>query len=218
MATKKVKIVPTYESETPDEAVGKDEKKELIEEENIHPHSSCSLWLILLVLIFVLVALIALLVFLNFRKISLPQKEKVAAPISQNISDKINSVTGEETTIKITEEELAQALNTGDANFPLKKTTVKITQDKITISGKTGEGFLALGVEVGIVPKVEAGKVEFEISEIKSAGVTAPKAVSDKVNDNLKDYFNGISSSFSNIDVKEIKLYSGYMTVTGTKL
>jgi hypothetical protein len=205
MATKKIKI----ETENEDEDLAP-------QEDSISPKSSCSLWLILISLALLLLIAIGFLVFFNLRKLATPETNSPPVlNISDQISERLNSESGEEVTIKLTEQELDDLISAGDSNFPLKNASVKINPDKIVVSGKTGSSFLSLSVDVGIVPKVDAEKVKFEITEIKSLGVAAPKSVTETINSKLSSYLNNLSSSFNNVEVKEIKLYSGYMTIAG---
>lgn len=203
MAKKPIKI--KVEEDRANELVPEDEKESPV------PKSSCALWSIFLILFIILLAIIGSLFYLKTKKF---------ATSTQIINLNINSAktslqSGEEVTLKLTEADIQNAINANDDNFPLKKASVKVNPDKIILSGKTSGGFLGLNVEVGIVPKVESGKVEFDITEIKSAGVTAPKSVSDLINKNLGQYLDGLSSSIGNVEVSKVELNAGYIMVTG---
>lgn len=204
MAKKAVKIKVESEHE-------EDILPEGIENDPI-PKSSCALWSIFLLLFIILLALIGLLFYLKAKDFSL-SKPKTNTNI--NASIQLNSSEGEEVTLKITEEQLQGAIKADDANFPIKKATVKINTDKIILSGKTSNNFWGLNVEVSLVPKVEEGKVKFDITEIKSAGLKAPNSISDVVNNNLGQYLDGLSSLIDDIEVTDFKLEEGYITVTG---
>ena len=194
-------------------SVGNGMRGEPIEDESESPipKSSCALWSIFLLLIIIFLAIVGSLYYLKTKKFSLnrPVSDIVTNPIETNVAP------GDEASIKITEADLQSGINTDDANFPLKKTSVKINPDKIILSGKTSNSFFSVSVDVSLVPKVDSGKVGFDITEIKSAGIAAPKSVSDLVNKNLGQYLDGLSSSLGNVEVSKIELNSGYMTVTG---
>ena len=194
--------------------VEEDQDRELVpkdEQDNPIPKSSCALWSIFLLLFIILFTIVVSLFVLKTKKFSFDTPK---VNLNINSTQKV-SLPGEETTLKLTEAEIQSAINANDANFPLKKAKVKVNADKIILSGKTSNAFWGLLVEVGIVPKVESGKVKFSITEIKSAGVTAPKSVSEMVNKNISQYLDGLSSSFGEIEVSAVELSSGYLTVTG---
>jgi hypothetical protein len=119
-------------------------------------------------------------------------------------------------TIRITESELSTILNTDSKDFPLKNPLVKITPDNIIITGKTGNSPLAFKVSVGIVPRVENGKIVLDIKDVKTGGVSAPKVVTDAVNKNLSNYLSNININ-NDITVTDVKLYQGYLTATGER-
>jgi len=203
MAKKSVKIKVEEERD-------EDLLPEGIENDSI-PKSSCALWSILLLLIIILLAVIGSLFYLKTKKFS-----SSAPKVNLNInSSQLISLPGEAATVKLTEAQIQSAINTNDASFPLKKATVKVNTDKIILSGKTSNSFWGVSVEVSLVPRVDLGKVVFDITEIKSAGVTAPKSVSDMVNKSLGQYLDGLSSSVGNIEVTSVKLDQGYMTIAG---
>jgi len=204
MAKKAVKIKVQAEPE-------EDILPEGIENDPI-PKSSCALWSIFLLLFIILLALIGLLFYLKTKDLSI-SKPKTNSNI--NAAIQLASSSGEEVTLKITEEQLQGAIKADDSNFPIKKATVKINTDKIIISGKTSNNFWGLNVEVSLTPKVEDGKVKFDITEIKSAGLKAPNSISDVVNNNLGQYLDGLSSTMGDIEVTDVKLEEGFVTVTG---
>ena len=175
------------------------------------PKSSCALWFIFLILAIILLTIIGALFYLKTKNLSF-NKEKVNLNIN---STQASALSGEEVTIKLTENQLDSALKTGDTNFPLKKAKTKVLADKIVLSGKTSNNFWGLLVEVGLLPKAESGKLKLDIIEIKSAGLKAPNSISDLVNNNLGQYLDGLSSSIGNVEVLDVKLEQGYMTVEG---
>ena len=204
MAKKSIKI--EVESDQYDELVPEDEANDTI------PKSSCALWSIFLFLILFLALIIGSLFCLKTKNFSFKTSKT-----NQNVNSIVVPPTpiGEEVTLRLTEDQIQKAINADDVNFPIKKSTVKVNTDKIILSGKTSNSFWGINVEVGIVPKVEEGKVVFNITEIKSAGVIAPKSISDLINNNLGQYLDGLSSSVGNIEVSAVTLNTGFMTVMG---
>lgn len=189
-------------------------------EESPISKSSCSLLTIFFILLLIFILVLGGLIYLKIKSpsIKLPENSLSA---NKNLNSKVevetvkNSAGEEVLTIKITEADLKEGLKLNEQGFPLKKPEVKINSDKILLTGRTGDSFLSLGVEVGIVPKVESGKVKFNIIEIKSAGITAPKTVADTLNNGLGKFLDDLSALFGKIDVTEVKLDSGFLTATG---
>ena len=204
MAKKAVKIKVEAELE-------EDILPEGIENDPI-PKSSCALWSVFLLLFIILLALVGLLFYLKTKDLSL---SKPKTNTNVNVSIQLASSQGEEVTLKITEKQLQSAIKADDANFPIKKATVKINTDKIIIFGKTSNSFWGLGVEVSLLPKVDNGKVKFDITEIKSGGLKAPNSISDVVNNNLGQYLDGLSATMGDIEVSKVELFEGYLEVTG---
>lgn len=175
-----------------------------------------------IIVIVVLLLVFALLLGGTFyikSKMKLPKNFKTTTSLNldQNISKQLDNQSGESVvSIRIEEKDLSDALNVNAKDFPLKNPSVKITPDKVILSGKTSNGPLAFKVEVGIVPKVENGKVVFDIKEVKTAGVSAPKMVTDEVNKNLSGYLDNIKLS-EEIIVTNIELFQGYLIVTGER-
>lgn len=194
--------------------IEEDQDQELVpenEEDSPVPKSSCALWSIFLLLFIIFCAIIGSLFYLKTKKFNF------TAPKINSNANSIQQVfvSGEEVTLKLTEEQIQSAINASDNNFPLKKSKVKINSDKIILSGKTSNNFWGVSVEVFLVPRVDSGKVKFDITEIKSAGLTAPKSISDMINQNLGKYLDGLSSSIGDIEVSKVELNSGYATVEG---
>jgi len=179
---------------------------------------SCSVLSIILILLFVFILLLAGAFYLKF-KVKVPEiaTDESSTDLSQNVKKQLDDQSGESiVSIRVTETDLSGALNTSSENFPLKKSLVKITPEKIILSGRTSNSPLSFKVDVGIIPNVVGGKTVLEINEIKTGGVSAPKAVTDEINKNLSSYLSQYNLN-DNIKVTEIKLYQGYLIATGER-
>jgi len=170
----------------------------------------------ILLLIFVLL-LCGVFYIKNKVKLTDNFKEISSSSLEENISKQLDDQKGESTiSISITEEDLFSVLNANSEGFPLKNPSVKITSDKIILSGKTSDSPLSFKHDIGMVPHVENNKVVFDIKEIKTAGVSAPKVVTDKVNKSLSDYLNQVNLN-DDIKITDVKLYQGYLIATGER-
>ncbi|MFA4995673.1 MAG: hypothetical protein WC536_00845 [Patescibacteria group bacterium] len=170
----------------------------------------------ILLLIFVLL-LCGVFYIKNKVKLTDNFKEISSSSLEENISKQLDDQKGESTiSISITEEDLFSVLNANSEGFPLKNPSVKITSDKIILSGKTSDSPLSFKLDIGMVPHVENNKVVFDIKEIKTAGVSAPKVVTDKVNKSLSDYLNQVNLN-DDIKITDVKLYQGYLIATGER-
>lgn len=179
------------------------------------PHSILS---VIIVLIIIFLILLAGVVFLRYKSgINLNGLSIKKISLDDNLKKQLDDQKGEKIVqFRLTEDDINKLLGTDAPDFPLKNPTVKITPEKIILSGKTGSSPLSLKVAVGIVPRVDNGKVTFDIKEIKTAGVSAPKVVTDSINSKLKNYLKQYSPG-DDIKVLDLKLYDGYLVITGER-
>lgn len=179
------------------------------------PHSILS---VIIVLIIIFLVLLSGVIFLRYKSgVNLNDLSTKKISLDDNLKKQMDNQRGEKTIqIRLTEDDINKLLGTDAPDFPLKNPTVKITPEKIILSGKTGSSPLSLKVAVGIVPRVDNGKVTFDIKEIKTAGVSAPKVVIDSVNSKLKNYLKQYSPG-DDIKVTDLKLYDGYLIITGER-
>ncbi|MCL5410427.1 MAG: hypothetical protein M1324_01080 [Patescibacteria group bacterium] len=186
--------------------------------DNTESKASCSLLGIIAILVIVFILLLGGVIYLK-TKIKVPDitKKNTSENLNKSVSEQLNSQSGEKiVNIRVTESDLSSAINTNSADFPLKKASVKITPDKIILSGKTSDGPFSFKLDVGIVPKVKDEKVVFDIEEIKTSGVSAPKIVTDEVNKKLSNYLSQQNLN-NEIKVTDVKLYQSYLIVTGER-
>ncbi len=174
---------------------------------------------VITVLIVIFLLLLSGIVFLRYgSNIHLNNFSFKKASINDNLKNQLDNQKGEkEVQIRLSEDDVNKLLNTDAPDFPLKSPSVKITPEKIILSGKTGNSPLSFKVEVGIIPQALNGKVNFDIKEIKTAGVSAPKVVTDKVNRELSSYLKQYSPS-EDIKISEVKLYNSYLVITGERV
>lgn len=137
--------------------------------------------------------------------------------LDDSLKRQLESQKGEkQVQIRLTDNDLSKILNTNTADFPLKNSAVKINSSEIILTGKTGNSPLSFKVEVGIIPRVNNGKIDFDIREIKTAGVSAPKLVTDRVNTQLTSYLKQMVLQ-DDITVTDVKMYDGYLIATGER-
>jgi hypothetical protein len=101
-----------------------------------------------------------------------------------------------------------------DSNFPLKKASLKIKAEGIVISGKTANGFWGVPVDVLIMPISNAGKIIFNLKEIKAAGVVAPPKIADSLSPKINSLF--YSNSFTDLNklkVQSVRTLIGYVLI-----
>jgi uncharacterized protein YpmS len=182
--------------------------------------SSCSLFSIFALLVILFIILCGGIFYLKYKnfKIAISDSQNSdSVMVTNQLQNQISSVkSGEVATIKVTESDLNQIIKES-SNFPLKNPSAKIQSDQVVVSGKTSAGFFGIPLDIGVVPEVKSGKLVFNITSIKTAGVPAPKQVSDSINSSLQQYLNGSLPLANNIDVKTINLTTGLITITGQK-
>lgn len=190
----------------------------IFDEEPILQKSSCSLWTVFVILIIILLIFLGLIFFIKTKnlkpQINLSSLKNTSLSVDQ--SEITTKNTGDAINIRVTEIELDNVVKS-TKDFPLKKPSVKIISTKIIISGKTSDSIFGLTTEVGIVPRINDGSISFDITDIKTAGVVAPKKISDQINQNLSQYLSNLLPMTSSILVTDIKLSEGYLDVVGTK-
>lgn len=193
---------------------------QIFEDESILQKNSCSLWTVFIVLILIFLIVLALLLYAKIKNLGFSAKTKTETSEITNTNNPQNDlsskVIGESIILTIKEGDLDSAIKSAQ-DFPLKNPSLKILSSKILIAGKTSNNILGFNVEVGIVPKVKDGSLTYDITEIKTAGVNAPKKISDQVNKNMSSYLTKLIPSTSSVVVSEVKLFDSYLEVTGTK-
>jgi len=182
------------------------------------PKKSCSVWLVIIALLVIFLLILVGIFYLKFKSnFHFKNYSLQTTSLDDSVKKQLNDQAGEkEVQIRVSEGDLSKILNTEMSDFPLKDPAVKITPEEALLTGKTSNGPLAFKVEVGIIPKVNNGKVSFDIKQIKTAGVSAPKVVADSVNEKLSNYLKQFSPT-EDMKVKDVKMYSGYLIVTGER-
>jgi len=139
-------------------------------------------------------------------------------PLTSSVKIEVGkSKSGKTVEINITESELSSALCISCSSFPLKKSSAKIMQDGVVISGKTTNSFWGVGLEIVMKPKVEKGKVVFDLTDFKAAGVSAPPSITKTYSQNLKDAFSDLVPGANSINITEVHSLLGSLVFIGTK-
>lgn len=186
-------------------------EEEKMEEKHVLPKPSCSLSLIFLVL--GIIAILAIVGLFIVRKNGLNwsiKKTETPAVVSGTIESE------GKITIKVTDKEINDGITKSGGNFPIKTATSQINNEGISIKGKTSNSIFGLGVIAIVLPKAENGSIKWEITSIKSAGLEAPKAVRDPINNQLGPLLESYVPSADNIDIQSINMHEGYFDIIGT--
>jgi hypothetical protein len=183
------------------------------------PKETISLTAVFIFLGFVLAMILSMLFYLRFSSWS-PFSDFFHKHISTDISfldiynkQKTDSTSSNisGTDIKLTENELGQMIGIQNSDFPLKKATLVVKPEGVIVSGKTSTAFWGVPVEVTLMPKVVDGKVIFEITEIKAAGVVAPPKISGTLTTKLSTLFTTASNQINKINISNVRTMVGYI-------
>jgi len=193
--------------------------------EQIKPKETVSVGAVFFFLSFIFVIFASFLFYLRFSSFS-PLTEyyaKIRAKdqidlrtLFQNEIGKTGSRTKVE--IKITDKDLATSLDLANSLYDLKKPEVFVKPEGIWLRGRSSDGFLGVKVEALIFPKVESGKVKYDIKEIKAAGVQAPPRIADSLKSRLAVIFSTALPTDKNFQITSITPMEGYLFVEGEKI
>lgn len=190
-------------------------------EENdiILPKESVTLAEVFGLLAFLLIIIVGTLFYLRYSKYSILAdffgKKIPAFSIESILSRDQNKAVGDKVEFKITEKELNELSGIASGDIPLKKPELKITGDGVIVSGKYGNAWLGVPVEAVMVPKAENGQLNFEIKEIKAAGVVAPPKIKDSLQPTISRKFAGLFAG-KKINVTYAKAMTGFLLIEGT--
>ena len=179
--------------------------------------SSCSLFVVLVALFVIFILFVVFLIIPDKKDLIRLRSLHKEIP---SVTDKINDVkltSGEKLTLTLNEEELGKAVGIEEEMFPLKKASLSISREAITIKGKTSDKLLSPLIEVQLVPKIEKNKIVFEIKNIKTSGINAPKFIADPLSEKLKDYMTVSYESFEQYSLEEVQLGIKQLSIIGTK-
>jgi len=160
--------------------------------------------------------LLALIIFgaVSFRSILANELDKNSTV--DTIGDKLEvkySSTGNSGEIKITEEGLTDAIRS--SALSLKNAKVTIEPDGIYIDGKAGNNLLSLPVRVKIVGNVSAGKPDFKVASIESAGIVAPQKISEQIGREISIFFANSLKLPDHLTLTNIQTNKGFMIIRG---
>lgn len=166
--------------------------------------------------------LVFAIIFFRYSSASPFYKYYIKVPDKVNFSGYLkeksdNVASGSIVELQFTEAQLAEAICLDCSTFPLKNPTLKITADGILLNGKTSKGFWGINMNFVIVPKIVLGQINFEITEVKAAGVKAPAKLTDSLNPQINNLFSQVLPFSQEISLTEIKCMVGYLRLEGTK-
>jgi hypothetical protein len=180
-------------------------------------HSSSSAIVFLLVtLIFISLFMVAGILYLRFHNFSGVinlNKPDLNLSVADKLQKQIDDQAGEESIILTINESDINSLLTAYPDFPLKNPSATITEAGINLEGKYG----ILKVTVLVVPKLENGRIKYEIKEIQAASVPAPKKVADAVSGQLSTFLSGKMPNSKKVYLDTLILKKGLIQATGTK-
>ncbi len=189
--------------------------------ETKEPHKdTLTLKAVFIFLEFIFILIIGMLFYLRFSSWStlssfyVKSLPKGASFTDMFNSEKSKSVSAKTVELKVSEDELSKMIGISDSNFPLKKASLKIKAEGIVISGKTANGFWGVPVDVLIIPISNAGKIIFNLKEIKAAGVVAPPKIADSLSPKINSLF--YSNSFTDLNklkVQSVRTLIGYVLI-----
>jgi hypothetical protein len=125
-----------------------------------------------------------------------------------------NPIATKKFSLTISENDLRNGLDLSNGLLDLKKATLKITEAGIIVSGKTG-GWFGLPISATVVPKVENGRLVYDVTEIKAADVTAPPKIVDSLKPQLAVLFRSAILMDKNVVVLEVHCLTGSMYIEG---
>jgi uncharacterized protein YpmS len=119
--------------------------------------------------------------------------------------------------ITITQEELTAVTSGGlsGRNFIIKNTQVIINENSVDIFGTLTKP-LSSQIKIVTVPKVNSGKVKFEVQKFTAGNLSMPKFISDKIAESIsKTMDENFSEFYTNYEVENINLFDGKMIISG---
>lgn len=183
--------------------------------------SCCTFQTMIIFFIIILVGAIigTIYCFNQIKEINFPSKA-----ITSNFKDKNNfyeklkpDSTDENFEITVTSEELTAITAEGISgkNFIIKNIQVMIGKDGVDIFGTLTKP-LSSQIKITTIPKVENGKIKFEIQKFTAGKLTLPKLINNEVADALnKAMDRNFQELYQNYEVQEISLFDGKMIISG---
>jgi len=183
------------------------------------PRETVTLWEVFGLLAFLLIAIVGTLFYLRYSKYSILadffHKPIPSLSIESILARDGNKAVGDKVELKITESELNELAGIASGDMPLKKPDLKITENGVIVTGKYGNAWLGVPVEAIIIPKAQNGKINFEIKEIKAAGVAAPPKIKDQIQPIISQKFAGLFAG-KKINVTDARAMTGFLLIEGT--
>jgi len=180
------------------------------------PKSSCSILAIVIFLSVILLIFAGALTYIKFKnyKLIVPRGDSSTLDLRSKIEKQIDDQSADQTiTITINESDINSAFSSYPS-FPLKNPAVKISKSDMTVFGKYG----FIKIDVLVVPKVANGKIDYEITEIKAAGVAAPKKISDSVSSEIRSFMlSTMPTTTKRVYIDKVELQPGIIQATGHK-
>ena len=183
---------------------------------------SISLTTVFLIVFSLFATLCIGILFFRFSPDSPLSKYYLKKPEVKNLSSYVadqsnNSASGATVEVKITRDQLAEAICLKCSTFPLKKPEMEINQNGIILEGKTASGFWGIKMEFTIIPKIILNSLSFEVTDVKAAGVKAPSKLTDPLNPKINDVFANALPKMDDVTLLEIRPMVDYLFLEGKK-
>ncbi len=145
-------------------------------------------------------------------------KPSVTTTLGNSVRTGINkTASGKPIELNLTEAQISQAICISCDSFPLKKGALTVRPEGIIISGRTTTAFWGVNLETTLTPKVDNGKLVFNLTDFKAAGVSAPPKITQTYSSKIKDLFANVIPSSQSINVTEVHSLIGSIEIVGTK-
>ncbi|MFA7253194.1 MAG: hypothetical protein WC107_01420 [Patescibacteria group bacterium] len=185
------------------------------------PKPTLSVTSVIIILAALLLVCSGFLFFLKFNNVFKDfrfTKDNINKPsVFQTIKSNIDDIQGPDVFLKITEDQLAEAIGVEDVDFPIQKAKLSITNDGIILNGKSSNSIFGLNLEVKALPRAENGKIMIDINEITAAGIKAPPKIADPLKDQINTLVANNIPGQDELKVEEIKSNPGFLLLSGTK-
>lgn len=192
-------------------------KQNNLENNDKELRSSCSLYAIIITLAVVFIVFLLFLVIPNKKDLLNLSTLNKDIPTITDKMEKTALNPGEKTEISLNEEELIEAIGVKESGFPLKNPSLSITPEYVAIKGKTSEKLLSPVLEVQLLPKIIDNKLAFEVKQIRTSGISAPRFMTDPLNQKLEKYLTVSYEIMEEFILENIVLKDKELIITASK-
>lgn len=194
-----------------------------LDQKTLH-HSCCTTQTMLLsfIIILIVATLGTIYIYSRLKKISFSSKTILSTfQNKDDFQEKLKLEPDQENfEITITSEELTAITTEGISgkNFLVKNIQVIVEQDKLTIFGTLLKPINSQ-IKIEALPKVENGKIKFEVQKMTAGSLGIPKFISSKIENALNLAMDeNFEILYNTAEVQTIELFDDKMVIGGKKL